>query len=582
MMIEARQIALVICAAATAMLYGPGTGAWAQEPTEQKAAITAADTSSPRDTLRSFVEATNELHNLITTSGKHYDRTDPDHIAIAERALDCLDDSELPAFTRGDRAGQAAVALKEILDRVKLPPWDQIPDTADIKAAGGFEKLSDYRIPDTRITISRVEQGPRRHEYLFSPGTVERAPSYFRTIESRPYRDNGPTVSKEFYRWYLSAPGHPALGVIVDKLPQDLRLARAWGLAIWKWLGLLITVLIGLALMRAAYRAHNVFTNRCREKGLVQYWLTIAFPTAAMLIPLGVEYVGYRYLTMRGTPLYVLEFSATLLALVAALVVIFAATNRTAATIISSPHINPAGLNAQLIRITCKLAGLVAAVILFLIGGQYLGIPIATLLASAGIGGVAIALGAQDTLKTLFGTLMLLSDKPFRVGERIRFKEYDGVVEDIGLRSTQLRLLSGPQVTLPNDQLAGNDVENVGRQKYIRRVGEIHIPLDSPYEQMAEAVEIIRDELRGHEGMDPDRPPRVFFDEFTPAAFSIKFIYWYSPPDYWRLREFSDKLNFAIFRRFQARGIQFSLPFRHSFWKHDDEQGPLDVTVLSQ
>ena len=133
---------------------------------------------------------------------------------------------------------------------------------------------------------------------------------------------------------------------------------------------------------------------------------------------------------------------------------------------------------------------------------------------------------------------------------------------------------------LPNDQLAGNNIENVGRQPYIRRVGEIHIPLDLPCEKVKQAVAIIRDELHDHEGMDPERPPRVFFNEFTPEAFSIRFIYWYAPPDYWLFKAFSKKLNFVIFRKFEAQGIQFSLPLRHSLWKHDDVQGPLDVKLL--
>jgi MscS family membrane protein len=208
-----------------------------------------------------------------------------------------------------------------------------------------------------------------------------------------------------------------------------------------------------------------------------------------------------------------------------------------------------------------------------------LGIPIATLLASAGIGGLALALGAQDTLKTLFGTLNLLTDKPFRVGDRIIFETYDGVVEDIGLRTSKIRLLNGNQVSLPNDQLAGNDIENVGRRRYIRRVGQIHIPLDTVCEKVQQAVAIIREELEDHEGMDLSYPPRVYLDEFGSDAFSIQFYYWYSPPDFWKFKAFGDKLNFSIFRRFEAAGIQFSLPFRHSLWKHDDVQGPLEVNL---
>lgn len=554
-----------------------GTGAAVAQGTSD---IKAADTSSPRDTLRSFIEACNELHEHITSSPGYYDRSNPEHVAIAERVLDCIDDSELPAFARTDGAGEAAVCLKEILDRVELPPWDQIPDLEEIVAAGGREELPVYRIPDTRITIALVEQGPRRLEYLFSPGTLDRAPGYFQSIAANPYRTEGTPISKDLYRWYLSAPGHPALASVVDKLPENMRLGRTWGLANWKWPGLFVTLLVGLALMALIFRAHSALTHRAREKSLYRYWLTIVFPIAAILIPLAVKYVGYRYLTIRGTPLYILEFTCELTALVAATLVIVAASNRIAASIIASPHVNPAGLNAQLIRIMAKLASLVVAVILFLVQGQYLGIPIATLLASAGVGGIAVALAAQNTLKTLFGTLMILSDKPFRVGDRIVFKQYDGVVEDIGIRLTSIRLLSGPQVTIPNDQLAENDIENVSRRPYIRRVGEIHIPLDTPCEKVEQAVAIIRDELQDHEGLDPNYPGRVFFHEFTPGSFSIQFTYWYTPPDRWKFREFSEKLNFEIFRKFEALGIQFSLPLRHSFWKQDDQQGPLDVNLL--
>lgn len=548
----------------------------AQEPFNYK----AADTSSPRDTLRSFIDACNELDDLINST-KYLDRNDPGHMAVAERALDCIDDSELPEFARMERAGEITACLKEILDRVELPAWEQIPDTAEITAAGGIEKLTQYRIPDTRITIAKVDQGPRRHEYLFSPGTADRALRYYRSIEPKPYRTDGPRVSKNFYRWYISAPGDPTLASIVERLPENIRLGRTWGLANWKWPGLLLTLLVAIGLMALLYRAYFPVAHRASEKSLFRYWLTIAFPIAAALIPLAVQHIAYRYLTLRSIPLYIIDFSSIFVGLLAALVVIFALSNRIAATVIASPFVNPSGLNAQLIRIVSKLVSLAASIVLFLVGGQYLGIPIATLLTSAGIGGLAVALGAQDTLKTLFGTLCLLADKPFRVGERIIFKTYDGVVEDIGLRSTTIRLLTGHQVTLPNDQLAGNDVENVGRRPYIRRVGAIQIPLDSRCEKVEQAVAIIREELDDHEGMDPNHPPRVYLDEFTSDAFSIQFYYWYSPPDFWKFKAFSEKLNFSIFRKFEAQGIQFSLPLRHSFWKHDDIQGPLDVNLLT-
>ena len=540
-----------------------------------------ADTSSPRDTLRSFINATNELHALIQTN-KYLDRRDPRHMAIAQRVLDCLDDSELPAFARIERASEVAVCLKEIMDRFQIPPWEAIPDKEEILAAGGLESVTDYRLPDTRITISRVEQGPRRHEYLFSPGTVDRAVMYFHSTESKPYRTEGPAVSKNLYRWFMSTPGHSSLAPIVDRLPETMQFGRTWGVANWKWPGLIIISSVFIPFIVLTYRMHIHFTNRVRDQSLLKYWCTLIFPVIALLAPLTVKYMFFRYLTLRGAPLYITNFATILIALGAILVLIFAVSNRVAASIIYSPNINPAGLNAQLIRIVSKLLSIFAVVALFLIGGQYLGIPIATLFASAGIGGVAVALAAQDTLKTLFGTMNVLTDKPFRVGDRIVFKQYDGVVEDIGIRSTSLRLLNGHQVTLPNDQLSGNDIENVGRRKYIRRSAQIHIPLDTPCESVERAVAIVREALHEHEGMNPDLPPRVFFDEFSTAAFCIRFYYWFSPADFWEFKAFGEKLNFEIFRKYEAEGIQFSLPFRHSFWKQDDEQGPLDIRMVDE
>jgi len=541
--------------------------------------LKAADTSSPRGTLKSFIDACNELNELIQRD-KFFHRSNPEHAGIGLRILDCIDMSDLPAFSREDRASEVAACIKEILDRVELPPWEDIPDTEEIEKAGGYEKLSTWRIPGTRITIARVDEGRQKHEYLFSPGTVDRAVEYFKSIESKPYRTTGPATSQGLFRWYMSAPGHPALVDIFQLLPEHVQHSRTFGLATWKWPGLLISLLIAIGVMAAAYRVQLSVTKRVRGKSIFRYCLTIVFPIVAMLAPLIFKQFAKQYLTVRGTPLYLLGFGANLVALIAAIVVIFAASHRIAECIIASPRINPRGLNAQLIRISSQLISLFATVLLFLVGGQYLGFRIGALLASAGIGGVALALGAQDTLKTLFGTLSLMADKPFRVGDRIQFKSYDGIVEDIGLRSTKIRLLTGHLLTLPNDQLAGSDIENIALRKTIRRKAEIHIPLDTTREKVEKALVILREKLVDHEGLDPEMPPRVFFDEFKENAFVIRFFYWYTPPDYWEFKAFGERLNFEIFRAFEEHGIQFSLPFRHSYWKLDQEQGPLDVQVI--
>ncbi len=323
-------------------------------------------------------------------------------------------------------------------------------------------------------------------------------------------RTTGEETSEGFYAWYISAPADRTIGAIVDRLPTWMHKGFR-GVAIWKWVGLVLAALVAMLLMGVAYRLHNSLVVRFSDKGPWRYGLTIVIPIFTVLIPIGLRDFAYEYLTLRGTTFYVLSFIANLTALLVALFVVFGVGNRIAAILIASPQINPQGLDAQFIRILARLLSIVSAVILFLEGGQRLGIPVSTLLASAGVGGLAVALSAQDMVKSLFGTIMLLMDKPFRVGERIIFGKYDGVVEDIGLRSTRIRLLSGHQATIPNDELARSDIENVGRRPFIRRTAVLELPSGTSVVKVNRALKIVGNVLKDHEGMVDDYPHAYFY-----------------------------------------------------------------------
>ena len=123
-----------------------------------------ADTSSPRSTLKEFINASNEIYDRIREN-QFLDRNSNESRAIALRMLDCLDQRDLPEFASEQRAAEVAICLKEILDRVDLPPYTEIPGIEEIGDDDGG--LNRWRIPGTRITIARVEEGPQKHEYLF-------------------------------------------------------------------------------------------------------------------------------------------------------------------------------------------------------------------------------------------------------------------------------------------------------------------------------------------------------------------------------------------------------------------------------
>jgi len=232
----------------------------------------------------------------------------------------------------------------------------------------------------------------------------------------------------------------------------------------------------------------------------------------------------------------------------------------------------------QLMRMITKIAVIVVGVIYLLraVSGK----PLSALLAGLGIGGLAVALAAQDTLKNFFGSLMIMLDKPFTIGQRVTFGGHDGVVEEIGFRSTRVRTLTGHQVTIPNEKVASESVENIGRRPSIRRLANITITYDTPPDKIEKALAIIREILENHEGMQPDYPPRVFFNEFNDASLNLIMLYWYHPPDWAAYMAFSERVNLQIMRAFEAEGIEFAFPTTTNYLAHDARR-PLHINISS-
>ena len=540
---------------------------------QERHPLEAADTSSPRATLRSFLDAGNEAYELIRKQGGLRYKSNTDIVPAAERFLDCLDLSQVPPAFRMHAGSEAAVCLKEVLDRIELPPEADIPGADEVNGAEGGPGVRRWSIPPTEITIAQMTEGPRTGEFLFTPGTIDQIQKYYRRVEDLPYK---PGASEGFYHWYLSEPGWMIPSAWIRSLPDWTR-HRVWGMTVWQWVGLVMVPAAGAAVMIATYRVGQRFAQGQDTPSALRYVLAIGFPIAAMLVPPCVEYLVVAQLVVRGTAMAVVSTALNVLFLAAVVVVVMGASNRIAAAVIASPKIHPRGIDAQLIRLGFRVLAITAAVVVMLEGGQALGIPLTTLLAGAGVGGLAIALAAQDTLRSVFGSMMILLDKPYRVGERIVAKGYDGVVQDVGLRSTQIRLLTGHMASIPNEEMAKIDVENIGRRQHIRRKQDVALAFDTPPAKVQEAVEIVRDLLDEHEGMSPDFPPRVHFNQFNRDSLNLRIMYWYQPPDYWQFSAFSERLNLEMMQKFEAEGIHLAVPATATHITTENEQAPTPI-----
>jgi MscS family membrane protein len=231
---------------------------------------------------------------------------------------------------------------------------------------------------------------------------------------------------------------------------------------------------------------------------------------------------------------------------------------------------------APLVRTTLRITVIVLT--LLQVVQTLTGNPLTSILAGLGVGGLAIALAAQETVKHFFGSIVLFTDKPFQVGERIVVDSFDGTVEEVGFRSTRIRTLEGHLVTVPNGDLANKAIRNIGRRPNIRHIYNIGITYDTPPEKVEQAVAILRELLDNHEGMDPELPPKVYFNNYESHYLNLFAIFWYHPPDWWAYNEFLQKLNFEILKRFNAEGIDFAFPTQ-TLHLAGDPSRPLTVGV---
>lgn len=233
-----------------------------------------------------------------------------------------------------------------------------------------------------------------------------------------------------------------------------------------------------------------------------------------------------------------------------------------------------------------QMVRIVARVVVIVFGAIYLlkaatGKPMTTLLAGLGIGGLAVALAAQDTLKNLFGSFMLMADKPFAVGDWINVEDTHGTVEEIGFRSTRIRTFPGNLVSIPNEKMASLSIENVQRRPYIRRSMNITVTYDTAPEKVDRAVQIVKEILARRTELDPWYPPKVHFSDFNDASLNILVVYWFRGNDYWASVAFNEQINFEILRRFNDEGIEFAFPTTTTYLAQDDRR-PLSVTVRDE
>jgi MscS family membrane protein len=490
--------------------------------------------------------------------------------ALLERAVRTLNLSEVSRALTPKVGLERALLLKEVLDRVPLPPFDEIPGAPQAGEGGEApSEVTRWRIPHTEITIARVEEGPHEGEYLFTPSTVANVPGYYRQVRELPYRAG---ASEGFYEFVHAAPGllPPAWFEWIRGLP-DWTKARFWGQAVWQWTALILAILLAALLPLLANRW------RRRRGGLAvgRSWRRFLVPVSLIVAAWGLHELVEGPLNLTGTVLKVVLQATEVVMFLGGAWAAVGFCGVIAEITITSPRISQEGLDANLLRFGFRLFGFVIAVLIIVTGLADVGVPVAPMAAGLGVGGLAIALAAQSTLENLIASLALYFDKPLKVGDFCRYGDdlssgslRIGTVEEIGLRSTRLRGIDRTVTTIPNADFAKLQLINLTLRDQMLLRTTISLRYETTAEQLRFLLAKLREMLLAHPKITAI-PARVRFAGFGDYSLNVDIFAYADTADWNQFLGIQEDVFLRIIDIVEEAGTGFAFPSQTTYLAQD-------------
>lgn len=552
----------------------------AQEPPpadgQPKPALVDEDYASPRATLQTFLEQMERLDQGLegeTGWGKVYKAMETTG-AVGPAREDAA--WMLVAVYNEGLGGPKSEAVAPDQVPPDLTRFELFPNNTFEQAKELFEPILKEagRDPPVKIEMVKTEDGT----WKFAESTLDginQLVAWARPLGVSPGSGVLRHVRSEAVRQWI---------------PAGLQNRFFMGVELWQWVGLAIVIFLALAVDLIARLVLGRVLPRLTSRYL---HVTDAETVRTTVRPIGVAIGAAAFLLLLsllglgGMPQAIL-YTAGRVVLVVGLTwaawmmadllsELFAA--RAART--DSPIDDMVVL---LLRKTAKL--FVIAMGVMYIAAAF-NVELLPMLASFGIAGLAISFAAQDIVKNLFGGLAIFLDQPFKVGDRVVYKGYDGTIEDVGFRVTQLRTGDGHLVTIPNGGITNDPVENIARRPYIRRTLDLGVVYDTPAPLVEQAVRIVRGivaepgirEPIHHAVGGTDMPPRVHFSDLKADNYNIRVMYWYTPASWWDYMDHAQRLHLRIVEEFGKAGIELAFPTQTIYLARDGKR-ELAVRVL--
>ena len=514
-----------------ALVLLPACGLFAEPPLADQFVDEPVNTDTPRDTMRSFYTAMADYNRgLDANDGKLQERIND--------AIRCFDLNGMPVVGRRQTAFEAAVYLKEIIDRSVVLDYSQIPGTAD---------KSTWKSRGGSFVIKQKKDGDQEGEFLITAETVSRLPDLFEQIKSHPYVKGGGQGAGYREPW-------------ANRHLPSWAFEKLVGVAYWQWLGLCIALLLALtfrALVRALFGLILRLTTSTSLRWHSRLIKVLTAPLALLAASL-FWLVAVHGLRFSGTSLLVFSYGAKILLGLSVVWALCRLADVLGLFLTDYSKRTENRLDDQLVNLITRTLKIVVAVTGILVVIQNLGIQVFSVIAGLGIGGLAVALAAKDTLANFFGSIMIMIDRPFRVGHYIKVGAQEGTVEAIGFRSTKIRTPHNSLVSIPSAELSVASVDNLGMRQYRRVRVLLGVTYDTTPEKMTQFIDGIKVIISGNRHCPPNFA--VAFNDFNSSSLDILVNFFLDVPGFAEELAEKEKIFLEIMQLAGRIGVSFAFP----------------------
>ncbi|NNJ90342.1 MAG: mechanosensitive ion channel [Gammaproteobacteria bacterium] len=493
---------------------------------------------SPRATMATFIHSMNDVKD-----GELEKITD---------AISALDLESVNPLVRNERGKNLAWLLLEVMDRTRLVNLEKITD----KQEGNHWIFQKYEAGTIRI--SRYADG----RWLFDNETVVNLEKIWAEVEGRD-RVKGLESNDEHLPLHLR---------MRNRIPAELQKVH-FLLESWHWFGLLAIIALGLFIDKIIAISLSVFVRRWRNK---RENSSLAEVSEEILRPLGlmamaaIWWVGINMLGLPEQAMLILLVAVKFLAGISGVWAAYRLVDIVGVYLLKRARATDTKMDDALVPLIPKTLKIFVTVVGIIFVADNLNINVSGLIAGLGLGGLAFALASKDMVQNLFGSVTILLDRTFAVGDWVIVDGKEGSVESIGFRSTRIRTFYNSRLTVPNSTFITAKVDNMGERRFRRLSTKLGLAYETPPDKIEAFCEGVRELVRQHPYMRKDYF-HVYFNGYADSALEILvYVFWETPEWSTELRE-RHRFLLDILRLARDLGVDFAYPTQTLYMKNDSE-----------